>query len=305
MTLAVTPPLESRLPSTRGEADPAWSACRFLTCSVLPVRRACNLDCPFCFSKSSISALGSEAGDWEAINLASYFELSTRRGAQRLVITGGGEPLLLPEVVLRIIHEGRRWFNEIACFTNGTYLTRELARELDAAGLSYLCWSRHHDDDDQCRQIMGAGAPRRDDFFAAADGLRIRATCVMTRGAVESLDDAERYMKTMHACGVREFTFKHTYVAYRQSVFGESRQNQWAMEHRIALDPFGDQGNIVGSLPWGPRIRLLGDMKVCFYFEPDPDWEKENQLCRSINLLSDGSVYASLEDRRSLLYRQI
>ena len=120
MTLAVTPPLESRLPSTRGEADPAWSACRFLTCSVLPVRRACNLDCPFCFSKSSISALGSEAGDWEAINLASYFELSTRRGAQRLVITGGGEPLLLPEVVLRIIHEGRRWFDQIACFTNGT-----------------------------------------------------------------------------------------------------------------------------------------------------------------------------------------
>ncbi len=304
MNLAAALPLEFRQPSAVGEADPAWSACRFLTCSVLPVRRACNLDCPFCFSKSSISALGSEAGDWHVIDLGRYFEFSARRGAQRLVITGGGEPLLLPEVVLRIIREGRRWFDEIACFTNGTYLTRELSRELDAAGLSYLCWSRHHDDDDRCRQLMGTGAPCLDEFFATADGLRIRATCVMTRGAVESLDDAERYMRTMHACGVREFTFKHTYVAYRQSVFGESRQNHWAMDHRIALDPFGNRGSVVGSLPWGPLIRLLDDKKVCFYYEPDPVWEKENQLCRSINLLSDGSVYASLEDRRSLLYRQ-
>jgi pyruvate-formate lyase-activating enzyme len=304
MNLAVAHAPESRLSATEGEADPAWSACRFLTCSVLPVRRACNLDCPFCFSKSSISALGSEAGDWDAIDLARYFEFSASRGAQRLVITGGGEPLLLPDVVLRIIREGRRWFEEIACFTNGTYLTRELARALDAAGLSYLCWSRHHDDDERSRQLMGAGAPRLDDFFAAAERLRIRATCVMTQGFIESLGDAERYMRALHAFGVREFTFKHTYVAYRQSVFGESRQNHWAQDHRISLDPFGDQGSMVGTLPWGPRIRMLDDKKVCFYFEPDPDWEKENQLCRSINLLSDGSVYASLEDRRSLLYRQ-
>jgi hypothetical protein len=51
------------------------------------------------------------------------------------------------------------------------------------------------------------------------------------------------------------------------------------------------------------RERVRADM--CFYYEPDPDREKENRLCRSINLLSDGSVYASLEDHRSLLYRQI
>jgi uncharacterized protein YeaO (DUF488 family) len=67
------------------------------------------------------------------------------RGAIRLVVTGGGEPLLSPEVTLRLIAEGRRWFSEIACFTNGTYLTRELAMEMQSAGLSYLCYSRHHD----------------------------------------------------------------------------------------------------------------------------------------------------------------
>ena len=39
----------------------AWDSCRFLSCSVLPVRVACNCTCRFCFSKSSVSALRHES----------------------------------------------------------------------------------------------------------------------------------------------------------------------------------------------------------------------------------------------------
>jgi cyclic pyranopterin phosphate synthase len=286
------------------DTDSPWSECRFLTASVLPVRRACNLNCPFCFSKSSLSALGSESTRWDGIDLDRYFAYSAERGAKRLVITGGGEPLLLPEVTVRVVSAARRWFDEVACFTNGTYLTRELALRLQDAGLSYLCYSRHHDDDNACRHLMGVGAPRLEEFFAAADGLRIRATCVMAAGQIDSLEDIDRYIGVLSGYGVEEYTFKHTYVAYDESVFGDSHQNSWAREHRVAVDPFGDRGTVIDRLPWGPRIRLIEHRKVCFYFEPDPNWEKENRLCRSINLLSDGSVYASLEDQRSLLYRQ-
>ncbi len=44
----------------------AWGDCRFLSCSVLPVRVACNLTCPFCFSKSSLqhSATSQGRGTW-------------------------------------------------------------------------------------------------------------------------------------------------------------------------------------------------------------------------------------------------
>jgi pyruvate-formate lyase-activating enzyme len=284
--------------------DASWSACRFLTCSVLPVRRACNLRCPFCFSKSSISALGSEVGRWDAIDLHGYFAHARERGSTRLVVTGGGEPLLLPEVTLRLIREGRRWFDEIACFTNGTYLTRALAAAMRDAGLSYFCYSRHHDDDVICRSLMGATTPRLDAFFDAAAGIKVRATCVMAKTYIDSAEAVERYMAALYRHGVREFTFKHTYVAYRRSVYGDSAQNKWAQANRIAADPFRGRGEVIDALPWGPEIRRIGDAKVCFYYEPDPDWEKESRLCRSINLLSDGSVYASLEDHRSLLYRQ-
>jgi pyruvate-formate lyase-activating enzyme len=282
---------------------PGWESCRFLTCSVLPVRTACNLTCPFCFSKSSVSALRRDRVPWDRLDVESYYAFAKEHGATRLVITGGGEPLLKPNDVVNLIERGRVFFNEIACFTNGTFLTRELAQRLRDAGLSYICYSRHHHDDAACRQLMGPTAPTLDEFFAAADGLKIRATCVMTRGAIDSREATDRYREVLAKYGVREFTFKHTYVAYAESLFGDSSQNQWAREHQVQGDPFANDGVPLARLPWGPTIRTLGEHQVCFYYEPPPQWELEHQRCRSVNLLSDGSVYASLEDQRSRLFQ--
>src|SRR5439155_5891828 len=112
---------------------PDWSHCNFLTCSVLPVRRACNCRCPFCFSKSSTSALAEERA--ERVELHEYFAFARERGARRLVITGGGEPLLRRDAVLAIVREGRAWFPEIALFTNAALLDSVCADDLAEAGL--------------------------------------------------------------------------------------------------------------------------------------------------------------------------
>lgn len=283
--------------------DPRWTECRCLTASVLPVRFACDLTCRFCFSKSSLSALNRDRARWDEGDVLDYYRLARARGATRLVVTGGGEPMLLPEQVLLLVRLGREVFDEIACFTNGTRLTPALAGRLADAGLTYLCYSRHHDDDATCRAVMGDGAPALADFFAAAGPLKVRATCVMARGYIDSREAALRYMRALAPFGVREFTFKHTYVAYEGSVFSGSDEDRWAEAHRVEIDPFDGVGEVIGALPWGPRIRRIEESQVCFYHEPTPSWELENRICRSLNLLSDGSVYASLEDRRSLLYR--
>jgi cyclic pyranopterin phosphate synthase len=150
---------------------------------------------------------------------------------------------------------------------------------------------------------MGDGAPALAPFIEAAQPLRIRATCVMARGWVDDRATAWDYIRTLRRYGVREFTFKHTYVAYPGSVFRGSNEDGWAQAHRIDEDPFDNQGEIVGTLPWGPMIRRIEEVQICFYREPLPSWELLNRLCRSSNLLSDGRVYASLEDERSLLYQ--
>jgi cyclic pyranopterin phosphate synthase len=291
------------LPTMPPQAQTGWHACRFLSCSVLPVRVACNLACPFCFSKSSVSALRHERTDWRRLDVEGYYRFAQERGANRLVVTGGGEPLLRPADVLHLVTLGRRVFDEVACFTNAAYLTRDLARRLHDAGLSYLCYSRHHADDAANERLMGRGAPRLADVVEAAGPLKVRATCVMTKGHVDSTEAVWDYVEALRPYGIREFTFKHTYVAYEGSVFQGSEENGWARAHRVEFDPFAGQGEVVARLPWGPAVRRMGDFQVCYYHEPTPRWERDNRLCRSSNLLSDGAVYASLEDQRSLLYR--
>jgi cyclic pyranopterin phosphate synthase len=150
---------------------------------------------------------------------------------------------------------------------------------------------------------MGSAAPRLADFVAAAGPLKIRATCVMSRGHVADVEGVWQYIETLRPFGIREFTFKHTYVAYEGSLFQGSTENRWARENRVANDPFDGAGEVIATLPWGPCIRRLKGVQVCHYHEPTPRWELENRLCRSSNLLSDGTVYASLEDVQSLLYR--
>lgn len=293
-------PLEDA-PKPPADTLPAWEECRFLSCSVLPVRVACNLRCPFCFSRSSLSALRREQTDWRRLDVEGYFRFARARGASRLVITGGGEPLLRPEDVIYLVRVGRRFFDEIACFSNAARLSRALARRLHEAGLSYLCYSRHAAADADNERLMGQGAPRLADVVEAAGPLPLRATCVMVRGFVDSREAVEHYLDALRPFGVREFTFKHTYVAYEQSLFGSSVENAWARAHQVEFDPFADEGEVLGRLPWGPSIRRIRGLQVCYYREPTPLWERTHRLCRSSNLLSDGKVYASLEDQRSLL----
>jgi pyruvate-formate lyase-activating enzyme len=279
-----------------------WDTCRYLTCSVLPVRMACNLTCKFCFSKSSISALRQDQGTWTEAQLEAYFELAAEKGAGRLVVTGGGEPLLRADAVRAAIRLGKRRFQEVALFTNGSRLDRELAQALIDDGLSYVCFSRHHFDDRPNRELMGASAIGLDEFFQNVGGLlKVRATCVLCQGFIADGRDVHQYLRCLQSYGVREFTFKHTYVAYEKSLFGGSSHDRWAYDHQVQADPFAGQGEIVARLPWGPEIKRIGELQVCYYYEPTPDWELNHQLVRSLNLLADGKIYGSLEDQRSLL----
>jgi cyclic pyranopterin phosphate synthase len=125
----------------------------------------------------------------------------------------------------------------------------------------------------------------------------------MTRGGIDDERMVWRYIDRLAEFGVRQFTFKHTYVAYERSVFAASAENRWAAEHRVSSDPFAGRGDVVAELPWGPTVRRIDGFQVCYYYEPTPAWELEHRTCRSVNLLSDGTVFASLEDQSSRLFR--
>ena len=115
-------------------------------------------------------ACGTTASTGRRCDVEGYYAFARERGATRLVITGGGEPLLRADDVVQLVERGRPFFDEIACFTNGTYLTPALARRLADAGLSYLCYSRHARRRREVPRADGADRPALAPFFRAAAG---------------------------------------------------------------------------------------------------------------------------------------
>ncbi|HEY0251697.1 MAG TPA: 4Fe-4S cluster-binding domain-containing protein, partial [Kofleriaceae bacterium] len=62
--------------------------------SFLPVARGCQAACSFCFSEASVSSDQRHA-PLDAQTTARWLNQAVARGAERAVITGGGEPTLL------------------------------------------------------------------------------------------------------------------------------------------------------------------------------------------------------------------
>ncbi|MCW9000904.1 MAG: radical SAM protein, partial [Kangiellaceae bacterium] len=119
--------------------------------SFLPIAKGCQAKCAFCFSAASISTEQSK-GIIEENTICSALESAYQAGAERAVITGGGEPGLLPlERLGRLIQLCREYFDKTVLITNGYSLVQDSDLEstlhfLSDSGLKVLSVSRHHYD---------------------------------------------------------------------------------------------------------------------------------------------------------------
>jgi 2-iminoacetate synthase ThiH len=111
--------------------------------SLLPVAAACQARCSFCFSSASISSDQAPARvPWDAV--AHWLERARAAGAERAVITGGGEPTLIPfEQQLRLVSACSAAFPKVVLITNAHTLAKGQHADragrlaaLSAAGLS-------------------------------------------------------------------------------------------------------------------------------------------------------------------------
>jgi wyosine [tRNA(Phe)-imidazoG37] synthetase (radical SAM superfamily) len=290
--------------------------------SVLPVARACQAHCPFCFSKASISAeTESKQIDWRRIS--EVLHQSRARGASRAVITGGGEPSLLGDCDLdRLIREAAAVFPKVVFISNGfkwghmTDQARATAlHDLDDAGLSVLAISRHHFDSEHNSSLMNL--PTRSEAIARTWSttlpnlrrLKLRWICVLQRGGINDRNSLEQYLDWAVEGGVEEICFKELYVSTSvESEYYDRASNDWSADNqvplRLVLELAQDAGwSLVEQLPWGAPI-FKGDwrgrrVRVAAYTEPSLLWELTNGICRSWNLMADGRCLASLEDRKS------
>jgi pyruvate-formate lyase-activating enzyme len=290
--------------------------------SFLPIARGCQAACPFCFSDASVSTDQTHG----AVNLRqieAWAALARSRGAERAVITGGGEPTLLSwRRIQEIVRTCKRHYEKVVLITNGVRLASlpesELAaqlRGLALAGLSVLSVSRHHHEEDVNAALMklNTRTPTLLKTGAAVSEmipqLTLRLICVLQRGGVESAADVNDYIQWAAGYGVREICFKELYVATsEESVYFSREANAWSARNQVPLDIVHDWAcengfEVCDRLPWGSPIfgGTTGGrpMRVAAYTEPSLFWERSRGLARSWNVMSDGTCLASLEDRGS------
>ena len=97
----------------------------------LELSRECNLRCVYCYASSG-KALHNELTREE---IDGALDQAIALGARRIIVIGGGEPLLYPGV-MDIMRGLRERGIIVDLFTNGTLITPEVARELFAMGIS-------------------------------------------------------------------------------------------------------------------------------------------------------------------------
>jgi radical SAM protein with 4Fe4S-binding SPASM domain len=88
----------------------------------LELTRACNLVCKYCYASSGRPL----KGELSYSELTQAVSQAAALGARRIVILGGGEPLLYPQLRSLIAHI-RNLGLGVDVFTNGTLLTRDWA----------------------------------------------------------------------------------------------------------------------------------------------------------------------------------
>ena len=294
------------------------------TVSVLPIARACQAACRFCFSESSASVeQHQESPNWDRLD--SLCQAARDKGATRFVITGGGEPGLLPHSnMLRLIRQGHQHFKKVVLITNGVDISRrhaqartELLSGYHAEGLSVLAVSRHHSNSGVNRVIMGLDTKTEAlleswrNLPISPNPLQVRLICVLQQGGIEDEASLAEYLNWGTQQGVSEFCFKELYVSSTlESAYHANPENQWALQHQVSLSLvthfLTSMGFIESArLPWGAPI-LTGPwngqtIHVAAYTEPSLFWERSTGIARSWNIMSDGQCLASLEDPTSIV----
>ena len=292
--------------------------------SFLPVALACQAKCPFCFSKASLSSDQVPARlDQEKI--ATWLDRAQARGAERAVITGGGEPTLLrPALLDQLVASCAARFDKVVLITNGHVLAmtpeaEQVARlaALYDAGLRVLAISRHHFDAAQNERLMQLRTPVEALIRSWRDHrdrwpqLRLRLISVLQAGGVADATSAENYMSWAVEQGVEEICFKELYVSTStESVYYDRAANDWSRSHQVPLSLITGLAERHGfalesRLPWGAPVyrgHWRGrPLRITAYTEPSLFWERSRGIARSWNVMADGTCHVSLEDRASAI----
>jgi pyruvate-formate lyase-activating enzyme len=220
--------------------------------------RACNMRCPFCVEQLRPAARGLDLADQRTVEADDrrYFDalaetLRALRPLDPSVSVTGGEPTKDPRLprILRMLRDAGARKRTLTTNGSGLFDRAEGREVLDwilDAGVRHLNLSRAHPDPARNREIMAppedAPVERIPEIArrAKAAGCRLRLSCVLLRGAVDSLEGMHRYLDFAAATGVDNVVFRQLMLA-DGCACGPHPVARYSETHRVRLAPLLDR----------------------------------------------------------------
>jgi molybdenum cofactor biosynthesis enzyme MoaA len=219
--------------------------------------QACNARCPFCVEELRPASRGTELAVQKAVERddVRYFArleqvLAALRPLDPSVSVTGGEPSLDPRLpaILRLLAERRARKRTMTTNGSGLLEEREGRRVLDwitATGVRHLNISRAHPDQERNAALMrlpaGLTPPQLRDVVAQARAgqTRVRLSCVLLQGAVDSLDGIRRYLNFAASLEIDNVIFRQL-MKTDPATSAPNHVVRFSDGRRVALEPLLD-----------------------------------------------------------------
>ncbi len=172
---------------SREEIDQARAADGLLSLE-LELSRRCNLRCVYCYAASGIA----RPDELSLQTILGVVDQAVDLGARKIIVLGGGEPLLYPDLFTVIDHILKAGA-DADLFTNGMLITPEIAKKLYQRKVAVVV-------------KMNSRDPEIQDFLAGHDG----AFAAINRG-IEHLV-AAGYPSEGHSLGIETVVCQQNYA---------------------------------------------------------------------------------------------
>lgn len=198
--------------------------------------KACDNSCEFCIERTGLDSLGKT-------NVEKMIE-STIKSRKRDILILGGEPLLLPELVLEYIKGIRSYVDTIYLTTSlpktittakGNHIFLEIVNLLDGINISV-----HHYKDSINNMVLNSSNPYnriefleemlKNDNFAK----KARLCCNLVNGFISTKEEINNFVNKMHSIGAKHIKLNelqnvdaNTYVSFEET-FGVKLKSPFA-----------------------------------------------------------------------------
>ena len=170
---------------------------------VIPIQNACNANCAICITRYRKESEADSFG--EKMNILSLTKLQGI-SLDKIEITGGGEPLLHPQI--NDIIEGCASFAPTQLYTNGLSIDR--LNQESFVNLRRLCISRFHYDDEINARLMGKYIPG-EIIKKASSLVEVKLSLVLRKGGIENATELKEYLDWASENGVNNVVVRQMF----------------------------------------------------------------------------------------------